>query len=139
MKTQQQPKKPTTSQSSSKALLELALQCCFDIKAIDIKLIDISEVGSIADYFLIASGKSDRQVLGIGRKIQEELNKHGFKPLSIEGTESAHWILMDYGDVIIHLFYDPTRYYYDLEDLWHHGKSYELHSEQDMASVLNDL
>jgi ribosome-associated protein len=87
-------------------------------KAQDLVLLDISEMSSFADYFLICSGKSSRQVQGIADNLESSLRLHGYRPLGVEGRPEGHWILMDYGEVIIHVFYEPVRFFYDIESLW---------------------
>jgi ribosome-associated protein len=81
-------------------------------------LLDVSNLASFADYFLICNGKSSRQVQGIADNLEANLSAFGIKPLGVEGRREGHWILMDYGDVIIHIFYEPVRCFYDLESLW---------------------
>ena len=87
-------------------------------KAEGIVVLDVHELSSVADVFMICSGKSNRQVIAIAEFIQEHLKKQGHKPLNVEGKKEGHWILLDYGHVIIHIFYDPIRRFYDLEGLW---------------------
>ncbi len=87
-------------------------------KAFDIKILDVEEVSSFTDYFIICSGTNPRQNHAISDEIGEQLAKIGYKPVSTEGYESAGWILMDYGDFVIHIFSEETRSYYDLERLW---------------------
>ena len=87
-------------------------------KALDIKILDVEEVSSFTDYFIICSGTNPRQNHAISDEIGEQLAKIGYKPVSTEGYESAGWILMDYGDFVIHIFSEETRSYYDLERLW---------------------
>lgn len=91
-------------------------------KALDIVLLEVGEISSFADYFLICSGKSSRQVQGIADNMEAALAEHGFKPLGIEGRSEGQWVLMDYGDVIVHVFYEPVRSFYDLESLWADAK-----------------
>ncbi len=95
---------------------------CFKIvmerKAIDPIMFEVEHLTSICDYFLIASGSSSRQVQAISRHLQKRMREEGFKTYGVEGDREGHWILMDYGDVIIHLFYEPHREFYDLEGLW---------------------
>ncbi|NQT10567.1 MAG: ribosome silencing factor [Desulfobacteraceae bacterium] len=91
-------------------------------KAIDPVVLDVRGLTSIADFFIICSGSSNRQVMAIAEFIQIYLKKHGIKPLGIEGIKEGHWILLDYGDVIIHVFYEPLRSFYDLEGLWTDAK-----------------
>ncbi len=87
-------------------------------KALDLVLLDVSRFSSFADYFIICSGKSSRQVQSIAENIESSLRDIGIKPLGIEGKREGHWVLMDYADVIIHIFYEPIRSFYDLESLW---------------------
>ncbi|MEE9185922.1 MAG: ribosome silencing factor [Candidatus Binatia bacterium] len=95
-------------------------------KAYDLVLIEVSEVTSIADYFIICSGRSDRQVQSIAQGLQENLGKMGISSRSIEGLNRGHWVLMDFSDVIVHVFYQPVREFYDLEGLWAHAPRVEL-------------
>ncbi len=76
------------------------------------------EISSLSDYFMICSGSSDRQVQAIASGIQETLKKEGKRPIGIEGERVGKWVLMDYGDIVIHIFYDPVRDFYDIERLW---------------------
>ena len=87
-------------------------------KALDLVLLDVSRFSSFADYFIICGGKSSRQVQGIAQNVESNLRDRGMKPLGVEGKREGHWVLMDYGDVIIHIFYEPVRFFYDLESLW---------------------
>ncbi len=89
-----------------------------DKKAMDIAALDIKEYSSIADIFFICSGTSFRQVQAVADAIEEELLKHGVKYHHIEGYETGKWILMDYDDLIIHIFHEETRKFYNLERLW---------------------
>ena len=81
-------------------------------------LLDLKGISSFTEYFLICSGRSDRQVQAISRSIDEHLKKMGIYSLGVEGFEEGKWILMDYDDVIVHVFFDPVRKFYDLEGLW---------------------
>jgi ribosome-associated protein len=89
-----------------------------DKKASDIVLLRTAEVTSMADYFVIASGRSDRQVQALSKAIVDELREEGIKPIGVEGLSSARWVLLDYGSVIVHLFAPEEREYYGLERLW---------------------
>jgi ribosome-associated protein len=100
---------------------EKAILCAGEalrFKALNLVLLDVSRFSSFADYFIICSGKSGRQVQGIADNIESELKTRGLKPIGTEGKREGHWVLMDYGDVIIHVFYEPVRCFYDLESLW---------------------
>jgi ribosome-associated protein len=87
-------------------------------KALDPVLLEMRGITSFTDYFFICSGASDRQVRAIADGIQEGLEREGLHPLGIEGAVEGRWILMDYGDVIVHIFLAPVREFYDLEGLW---------------------
>lgn len=89
-----------------------------DKKAADIVILDVHELIVITDLFVIASGSNPRQVQALRDEVEKRLGANGRKPLRREGVESRQWILLDYGDVIVHLFDDETRGYYDLERLW---------------------
>ena len=89
-----------------------------DKKASDIVLLRTAEITTMADYFVIASGRSERQVQALSNAIVDELRDEGIKPLGVEGLSSARWVLLDYGGVIVHLFAPEEREYYGLERLW---------------------
>jgi ribosome-associated protein len=89
-----------------------------DKKASDIVLLRTAEITTVADYFVIASGRSERQVQALSQAIVDELRDEGIKPLGIEGLRSARWVLLDYGGVIVHVFAPEEREYYGLERLW---------------------
>jgi ribosome-associated protein len=97
---------------------KLCLKIIGERKAIEPVLFEVSKLVSITDYFLIASGSSSRQVQAIASHLQRRMRDQGIRPDGIEGEQEGHWVLMDYGDVVIHLFYQPIREFYDLEGLW---------------------
>jgi ribosome-associated protein len=103
-------------ESKDKALE--AARAALDKKAKDILILDLNSLTTIAEYFVICSGESTTQVKAITELIKEKFNEAGIKPLGIEGLNYSHWILMDYGDVIIHIFEEETRTFYELEKLW---------------------
>jgi len=98
--------------------LEPYLKAVAERKAHDIVVLNVGDLTPFADFFIICSGRSSRQVNAICDFVQVELKKQGIRPLSVEGKTEGHWVLMDYGHVIIHIFYEPTRKFYDLEGLW---------------------
>lgn len=102
----------------AKELARKVVEIASDRKAEDIVMLDISKVSIIADYFVICTGTSDRQVRAIAREIDEQLGKDGVNPINIEGLVEARWVLMDYGDVLVHVFDPATRDFYRLEQLW---------------------
>ena len=89
-----------------------------DKKAADVVLLRTSEVTTIADYFVICSGRTDRQLQALAGGILDELRKEGIRPLGVEGRGAARWVLLDYGSVIVHLFAPEEREFYGLERLW---------------------
>ena len=95
-------------------------------KAEDIVVLDVEQLSSVADYFLICSGTSDRQVRAIADAIAEELAQHGEKPLAMEGYQKGTWVLIDCADLIVHVFDDDTRRFYGLERLWHRAPHVEV-------------
>jgi ribosome-associated protein len=96
----------------------LAAKIIMERKAIDPVLIEVGELTSIADYFLIAGGNSSRQVQAICRHLARKMRDVGIKAYGMEGEKEGHWILIDYGDIVIHIFYQPVREFYNLEGLW---------------------
>ncbi|MDO5336921.1 MAG: ribosome silencing factor [Eubacteriales bacterium] len=104
----------------------LACKALDEKKGKDIKVIDIHKVSVIADYFIIASGSNSNQVDAMVDNVQEQLGRAGFEPKQIEGTRNSSWILMDYGDVIVHVFDEENRLFYDLERIWRDGQILEM-------------
>lgn len=105
--------------------LDLYINAVMGKKAIDPVVLDVRGLTSVSDIFIICSGRSNRQVSAISDHIQVSLKKHAIQPLSVEGKKEGHWILLDYGHVIIHVFYEPIRAFYDLEGLWIDAKRIE--------------
>ncbi len=100
------------------AELDLYIQAVLSRKAEGVVVLDLRGLTSIADVFIICSGRSNRQVSAIADSVQDFLRERSIKPLSVEGKNEGHWVLMDYGHVIIHVFFEATRAFYDLEGLW---------------------
>ena len=101
-----------------KERLLLCINASLKRKAKNLTILNIKDLSSFADYFIICSGTSDRQVQSIAASIHENLKNYGIVPLGIEGENIGKWVLMDYEDVIIHVFYEPIREFYDIERLW---------------------
>jgi ribosome-associated protein len=97
-------------------------------KALELVVLDVRELTSVADTFIICSGRSNRQVSAIAEHIQWDLKQHKIIPLSVEGFKEGHWVLIDYGHVVIHVFYEPVRQFYDLEGLWVDAKRIQTRS-----------
>ena len=106
---------------NSKEIAKKAFLYLDEKKAIDIKIIDISKISVIADYFIICGGSNSRQVKALAENVEEKLGKAGVIPKSTEGYQNANWILLDYQDVIIHIFNPEERLFYDLERIWSDG------------------
>lgn len=100
------------------AELDLYVQAALSRKAEGLIVLDVRDLTTIADAFLICNGRSNRQVSAIAENIQRFLRDRGIRPLNVEGQKEGHWVLMDYGHVIIHVFFEATRFFYDLEGLW---------------------
>ena len=98
-------------------------------QAKEIRVLDLREITSFADYFVICSGSNSRQIQAIADEVHLRLKKLGEHPNSIEGYENAEWVLMDYGDYLIHVFSEKARTYYDLERLWRSAKRVEVPAE----------
>jgi ribosome-associated protein len=98
--------------------LDIYVKAVLERKAEDILVLDMRKLTSVADAFLICSGRSNRQVTAIADSVQRTLKKQGIRPLSVEGKKDGHWVLMDYGHVVVHIFYETIREFYDLEGLW---------------------
>jgi len=108
---------------------ERALECtraALDHKAYDLVVLETGRLSSIADYFVICSGRSDTQVQAIAEAVEAHLARQGIRPVSVEGLPHAQWVLLDYGDVVVHVFHIPVRAFYDLERLWLRAPRVEL-------------
>lgn len=97
-----------------------------DKKGDDIKVIDITNISSIADYFIIASANNINQVQAISDEIDFTLGKEGIIPKAIEGNKNATWMLLDYNDIVVHIFLREDRAFYDLDRIWRDGKEIEV-------------
>lgn len=106
----------------SKEMARIAWNALSDKKGEDIKIIDITEISVLADYFIIANGNSDSQVNALVDNVEEELHKAGYPLRQREGQASGSWVLLDFGDIIVHVFDKENRLFYDLERIWKDGK-----------------
>lgn len=109
------------------------LAAAAEVKAEDPKVLDLRQLTSFTDYFVILSGRSDRQVQAIADRVIEVLGQKKNKPLGIEGYDTGHWILLDFGPVVAHIFYHDTRDFYDLERLWSDAPRVETEMESGKA------
>ena len=124
--------KPTTRELEPAELDEriwMALTAAAEKKAIDTVVLDLREIASFTDYFIIASGANERQVQAISDEVVDTLKKSGTPVTRVEGYKTAEWILLDYGDFVMHIFGDKARKFYDLERLWRESKRVMLPPE----------
>jgi ribosome-associated protein len=112
----------------SKEMVRLAFKALEDKKSEDIRVIEIGDISIIADYFVIANGTNPSQVEAMVGAVREELGKAGYEAKRVEGVHNSGWVLMDYGDVVIHIFSKEDRLFYDLERVWRDGKSVAVDS-----------
>ncbi len=115
-------------ENQSMNMAKLTIQALEDKKAEDIRIIDISEVSVLADYFIIANGSNRSQVQALADNVQETLGRAGFEMKQVEGYNTANWILMDFGDLIVHVFDKENRLFYNLERIWRDGKAIDADS-----------
>ena len=111
---------------------ERAVSCALfalEKKALDVKILEIRRLSSIADYLVLASGTSDKQTQAIADSVKQGLKKFG-KALDIEGLREGNWVVIDYGDVIVHIFQESTRRYYNLDELWNAAPLLEIPEEE---------
>lgn len=109
----------------NKNLAEVVLSALKERKAFDIVKINVEEKSSVADYFIIASARSSTQVKSLAEHVEQRVEENGFRILRKEGVTDARWVILDLGDVIVHLFNDETRLFYHLERLWGDGEKIE--------------
>ena len=117
------PKPPKTNERSSRDVAGRIVELAEDKKAADIVLLDLSALTTMADYFVICSGGSERQLDAIAGGVVDGLRAEGVRPYGREGTAASHWVLLDYGGVIVHVFTPPERDFYDLERHWSEAKT----------------
>lgn len=114
--------------ADSKEMLKVIIDALQDKKAEDIRVIDISNVSVIADYFVIASGSNTNQIQAMVDNVEEEMFKAGFDDSKVEGYNTASWILLDYNDVIVHVFSEDDRAFYNIERIWRDGNEVDINS-----------
>jgi ribosome-associated protein len=110
----------------TEALALSLARSAIDKKASHVTILDLTQVSSLADYFVIASAMTDRQVRAIAEHLETSLAKEGYRLLSLEGKTESRWVVLDFGDVIAHVFMDALRDYYDLEALWQDAKRVDI-------------
>jgi ribosome-associated protein len=105
-----------------KLVVRKVVEACEEVKGRDIAVYDVRQTSDVSDYVVVVSGRSDRQVLGISNRVLDQLAQLDLAPTSMEGVQDAHWVLLDFGDVVVHVFYEPARAYYDIEGLFMRAK-----------------
>lgn len=115
--------------TETRKMADLAIRALEDKKASDISLLDISDISTLADYFIIASGSNRSQLQAMCENVEDTLGRAGFEARQIEGFRTANWILLDYGDVVIHLFDMENREFYGLDRIWNDAVKLPLHEE----------
>jgi ribosome-associated protein len=123
---QTQPESEPDSRPSSEELARWALDAALEKKALEPVLLDVRALCSYTEYILLVSGRSDRQVDAIADAISLRLRRTGSRPIGVEGTTSGQWALLDFGDVVVHVFHHPVREHYDLESLWSDAPRVEI-------------
>jgi len=118
------PTRPTPP--SAAEVLRAAAEAALSKKAADLVALDLTVVSGVADYFLICSGSSEPQVKAIAEAVEEKLRLAGARPWHVEGLEGRRWVLLDFVDVVVHVFHEKTREYYLLERLWGDARRVEL-------------
>lgn len=116
------------AEKNAKEMVKTAVAALQDKKGEDIRVIDISGVTLIADYFIIASGSNPNQVQALVDNVEEQMYKAGYDDPRVEGYNTASWVLLDYNDVIVHVFSQDDRLFYDLERIWRDGKEIDVDS-----------
>lgn len=116
-------------------IARLAAAAAIDKKGEDVKILDVRGICSFTDYFVIMSGRSTRHVLGLADAIDIALRSKKMKSTNTEGRQEGHWVLLDYDDVVVHIFYWETRPFYNLEGLWHDGVDVTIEDPEEAAAV----
>jgi len=119
-------KKKAFAEKSTLEVATILYQTAVDKKGEDIVLMDVSKVSGFADYFLIMSGRSTRHVQGLASALDEKMSRKRISNLKAEGLDEGHWVLLDFDDIIVHIFYHEERPVYDLEGLWHDAPRIDL-------------
>lgn len=117
-------------------IVELVIDALEDMKAVDIKTIDVTDRSNVTDFMIIATGTSRRHVKSAAENVQVVLKDNGLQPKGTEGTDASEWVLVDIGDVVVHVMMPDTRDFYDLEKLWHPMGEDSLEQSQDQDNAL---
>ena len=123
----------------AKEMVKIAVKALEDKKAEDVKIIDIGGVSTIADYFIIANGNNQNQLQAMRDAVEEDLYKAGYPVKQVEGNSNSSWILMDYTDIIVHVFSKEDRLFYDLERIWKDGKEISVGELENNNKCISEL
>ncbi|MCB0328980.1 MAG: ribosome silencing factor [Bdellovibrionales bacterium] len=126
-----------TEVNESLGTVQRVVDACLEAKGRELSILDVHDVFDIADYFVIVSGRSDRQTQGITNRVLSALEEQGIHPEFVEGYEEGHWVIIDCIDVVVHVFYEPMREQYDLEGLWVKAKKLCLSRDSEGREVLS--
>lgn len=107
-----------TASGEALEIVQVMIDACLEAKGRELVVLDVHDVFDISDYFIVVSGRSDRQTQGISNRVLEALEKNGIRPEFVEGYDQGQWVIIDCIDVVLHVFYEPVREQYDLEGLW---------------------
>ncbi len=118
--------------------IDLYVNAALGKKALGLVALNVRPLTSISDVFIICHGRSNRQVTAIAEHILDDLKKHNIRPISVEGIKDGHWVLLDYGSVIIHVFYESLRTFYDLEGLWIDADRIKTESMMELERNVSD-
>ena len=102
----------------SKKMQELICQAVDDAKGLNVRVLDVQRISDVTDYMVLTSGTSNRHVSSVADKVVEAMRRHGYRPLGTEGREAGEWVLLDFGDVLVHVMKPDVRQFYNLEKLW---------------------
>lgn len=120
---------------SAAELAQAAAHLCADKKGENVTILDVKGICGYADWFVVASGLSERQSIAIAKSVDDSFRKGGVKPYGVEGLKQGNWAVLDYGDLVVHVFLDSAREYYDLEGFWSDGKRVALDEEAGIAAL----
>lgn len=137
--TSRTPEVTRGDREASLQIARVALDAALDKKALEPVLLDIGSMCSYAEFVLMVSGRSDRQVDAIADAVVAALKEKGMRPLGVEGLGSGQWVLVDFGDLVVHVFHHPLRGHYDLESLWIDAPRVELDVPEEARASADDL
>ena len=130
--------RPRPENPEALALARRGADLLVDRKATDVVLLDVRGMSSYADYFVIASGDSERGVIATAEHVRETLKNEGHRTIGTEGFDTGHWVLLDFGEVVVHVFYHPVREFYDLEGMWIDAPRVPIDVPPDARVAVND-